>query len=69
MEPVTTDEAREHVGCGVVYTPHGGGPREDGTITSVVAASGGYVFVRYVGDVNAKATNADDLTLLADHVH
>jgi hypothetical protein len=59
---VTLDEARDHIGCGVVYVP-ASGKREDGVITSVNAM---YVHVRYAGDAGSKATYPEDLTLLAD---
>lgn len=58
---MTLDEAREHVGAGVVYLPPGR-PREDGVITSV---NDRYVFVRYDGDKGSKATTPTDLILLA----
>ena len=57
---MTLDEAREHVGAGVVYDPKYG-PKEDGTI---VAVSEFVVFVRYTGDVGPKGTYAKDLALL-----
>jgi hypothetical protein len=58
---MTLDEAREHIGHGVVYTaPHGA--REDGVITGV---SSRVVFVRYADDQTSKGTYAADLTLLA----
>ena len=57
---MTLDEAREHVGHGVVYRS-GTDLAEDGVITSVDAL----VFVRYKGDQTAKATYPGDLTLLA----
>jgi hypothetical protein len=58
---VTLDEARQHIGRGVVYQACSHCPREDGVITSVNDA---YVFVRYAGDQQSKATNPADLTLL-----
>jgi hypothetical protein len=54
---MTLDEARERIGAGVVYRPHGG-PAEDGDIVSV---GDQYVMVRYVGDRQAKATRPEDL--------
>lgn len=57
---MTLGEAREHIDEGVVYTP-AGGPAEDGVITGV---SNRAVFVRYKGDLHAKATNPADLKLL-----
>lgn len=58
---MTLEEARDHVGHGVVY--RSGTPQaEVGVITGV----GALVFVRYAGDVTAKATYPGDLTLLAD---
>jgi hypothetical protein len=66
---MTLDQAREHIGHGVVYHPMrpgvGGGllrDAEDGVITSVGEQ---YVFVRYAGDQNSKATDPAALTLLA----
>lgn len=57
---MTVDEARRHIGHGVVYC-NAYGEREDGVITSVGET---LVFVRYVGDQSSKATNPRDLTLL-----
>jgi hypothetical protein len=57
---MTLEEAREHVGHGVVYRS-GTDLAEDGVITGVDAL----VFVRYKGDRHAKATYPGDLTLLA----
>lgn len=67
---MTIEQAREHVGDGVVYLPlrapfpPGGLPHqlEDGVITSV---NDSYVFVRYAGDQHSKATAPEFLTLLA----
>ena len=58
---MTLDQARQHIGDGVVYSPDHG-PAEDGTITGT---SDRYVFVRYAGDSHSKATAPEDLTLLA----
>lgn len=58
---MTLDECRASIGAGVVYSPRHGA-REDGVITSVGYQ---YAFVRYAGDQSSKATNPDDLTLLA----
>ena len=60
---MTLDEAREHIGDGVVYRPNGGQypTAEDGTITSVNER---WVFVRYAGDSGSKATAPADLSLL-----
>ena len=58
---MTLDEARAHIGAGVVYHPGHGAP-EDGEI---VAVSDLYVFVRYTGDRTPKATAPGCLTLLA----
>jgi hypothetical protein len=58
---MTLDEAREHVGEGVVYrTAYGN--TEDGVITSV---GDRWVFVRYTGDQRSKATDPGMLHLLA----
>ena len=51
----------EDVGRSVVYTPYPGARAEDGVITSV---NDDYVFVRYTGDQNAKATRYEDLQWL-----
>lgn len=59
---MTLDEAREHVGHGVVYRS-GTEQAEDGVITGV----GALVFVKYAGDVTAKATYPGDLVLLAEN--
>jgi hypothetical protein len=62
---VTLTEAREHIGAGVVYRPLPNAPwspTEDGTITSVNER---WVFVRYAGDTNSKATDPAHLTFLA----
>ena len=58
---MTIDEARGHIGEGVVYVP-GHGEREDGQITSV---SDRFVFVRYTGSMHSKATDPADLEPLA----
>ena len=59
---MTLDEARDHIGHGVVYRPTVG-PAEDGVITSVSALM---VFVRYAGSPGTpKATRPEDLELLA----
>lgn len=58
---MTLDEARQHIGAGVVYDP-GYGPKEDGVISSVGEQ---YVFVRYKGDFFGKATEPARLTLLS----
>ena len=58
---MTLDEARSHIGDGVVYSS-GYAPPEDGVITGVSAS---LVFVRYEGSLHAQGTDPDDLTLLA----
>ena len=61
---MTLNEARAHIGAGVVYNPGHGGP-EDGEIVRV---SDLYVFVLFVGDRTPKATPPGALTLiLAPH--
>jgi hypothetical protein len=57
---MTTEEARSNVGRRVVYRPHPGG-EEVGTITG---ANDRYVFVRYQGDSQAKATPAGSLSFI-----
>jgi hypothetical protein len=58
---MTLDEAREHVGEGVVYrTAYG--KTEDRVITSV---GDRWVFVRYACDQRSKATDPGMLRLLA----
>lgn len=59
---MTLAEAAAGVGRGVVYTPHHGGPKEDGVITSV---NDRYVFVRYGARQGSSATEAADLEFLA----
>jgi hypothetical protein len=58
---MTLDEARDHIGDGVVYIT-GHAPPEDGVITGVSAS---LAFVRYRDGLHAKGTNPADLTLLA----
>ena len=58
---MTLDEARAHIGAGVVYNP-GHGAREDGAIARV---SDLYVFVLFVGDRTPQATPPGELYLLA----
>jgi len=60
---MTLEEAREHIGAGVIYQPHPEVRPEDGEIVSV---NEHYVFVRYTGDRGAKATDPRNLQLLAD---
>lgn len=60
---MTLDEARAHIGAGVVYNPGYGEP-EDGEIVRV---SDLYVFVVFAGDRTPKATPPGALTLLAPH--
>ena len=58
---MTLQEAREHIGHGVVYrTAYG--RTEDGVITSV---NDRWVFVHYAGDWQSKATDPVALHLLA----
>jgi hypothetical protein len=59
---MTIEEAREHVGDGVIYHPYAPelDPVEHGVISSV---SDKYVFVRYGTDVASKATSPELLTL------
>jgi hypothetical protein len=61
---MTLDEARAHIGDGVVYRAldETGWKREDGVITSV---NDRYVFARYGSDQHSKATDPAALTLLA----
>jgi len=55
---MTIDEARGHIGGGVVYLPNG----EDGVITSV---NDNWVFVRYGSTGTSQATDPAMLELLA----
>jgi hypothetical protein len=59
---MTIEQAREHIGHGVVYRSYPGANGEDGTITSV---NDSYVFVLYAGGTTPKATRPADLELLA----
>lgn len=58
---MTLDEARTNTGRSVVYQPPGQGieTQEEGVIMAVFAR---YVFVKYRGDLHAKATAPDLLT-------
>jgi hypothetical protein len=58
---VTIDEARGHIGDGVVYST-GYAPPEDGVITSVSKSP---VFVLYRESLHSKGTRPEDLTLMA----
>ena len=58
MSDITLDIARANVGRGVIYTAYDGAPSEQGVITS---ANDNYVFVRYDGDQQSKATRPEDL--------
>lgn len=67
---MTLDEARAHIGHGVVYRPREhrpwAGPSEDGVITDVGHI---WVFVCYGSPGSTpRATNPADLTLLAGKV-
>lgn len=66
---MTLDEARAAIGRKAVYHPGRGWPLagdpsrpEEGVITEV---RGEYVFVRYGGDVTAKATRPEDLGFIS----
>jgi len=59
---MTIDEARGHIGDGVIYRPRGGIGTEEGKITSVTDR---WVFVRYGTRRAAEATDPADLELLA----
>jgi hypothetical protein len=58
---MTIEEAREHIGHGVVYRP-AHGDTEEGTITSV---NDRFVFVRYGSRRTSAATEPGALALLA----
>ena len=58
---MTLDEARSHIGDGVIYRP-AHGETEEGTITSV---NDRFVFVRYGARRTSAATEPAALTLLA----
>ena len=58
---MTIDEARAHVGDGVLYRPPCG-HTEEGVITRV---SGTWVFVRFGSSPAAQVTDPADLELLA----
>ena len=62
---MTITEARGNIGNGVIYRPRGGGPAEEGTITSV---SDRFAFVRYGSQRTSAATDPADLELLAGKV-
>lgn len=60
---MTLEEARDHIGDGVVYHPYAPAldPVEQGVITSV---NHRFAFVRYGSDTGSKATSPELLTLL-----
>ena len=58
---MTLDEARGHIGDGVIYQPNHG-DAEEGTITSV---NHRFVFVRYGSRRTSAATDPSSLSLLA----
>lgn len=59
---MTLDDARQHIGHGVVYRPRHYPPdTEQGVITSV---NDTYVFVRYGTNTHSKATRPEQLELL-----
>ena len=60
---MTLEEARNHIGDSVIYTPFEGcdaSELEFGIITSV---NDSYVFVRYGSNLHSQATNPCDLRL------
>jgi len=59
---MTLEQAREHVGHGVVYQRPGRRYWEQGMITSV---NDHYVFVRYGSQAGSAATYPEDLELMA----
>ncbi len=59
---MTLEEARRHIGHGVVYQRPGRRVWEQGVITSV---NDTYVFVRYGSQTGSAATYPQDLELLA----
>lgn len=58
---MTLEEAREQIGCVVIYHAPGTQLVESGVVTSV---NNRYVFVRYGSDVGSMATNPADLRLM-----
>ena len=62
---MTIDEARAHIGDGVIFHPRDTIWVEEGTITSV---NDRWVFVRYGRSRTSAATDPADLTLLAGEV-
>jgi hypothetical protein len=61
---VTLDEAAQHIGRAVVYTPDRYEHAPDGIETGVITAvTSRYVFVRYSTDQHSKATTAAALKL------
>ena len=59
---MTMEEARAHIGSGVVYRNHPDAAPDDGEITG---CSDYFVFVLFVGDRHPKACHPGDLTLLS----
>lgn len=63
---MTLDEAAQHIGQTVTYTPHPTEHAPDGIEHGVITAvTSRYVFVRYSGDHHSKATAAAALQLAA----
>ena len=63
---MTLDEAAQHIGQTVTYTPDRYEHAPDGIETGVITAvTSRYVFVRYSGDQHSKATAPAALQLAA----
>jgi len=61
---MTLEEAADHLGHTVTYTPHYYEHAPDGIETGIITSvTQRYVFVRYTGDQHSKATAADRLQL------
>ena len=60
---MTLEKAKENIGRIVIYTPYKGCPNRLKQRGIVTHANDKYAFVRYGGDIGAKATKVDDLEL------
>ena len=62
---MTLDEARDRIGCSVVYRPSHVPPTEPGEEGVITSVNGSFVFVRYGVHNNSAATPAHCLELVS----
>lgn len=60
---MTLDKAKQCIGRMVVYKPYPNCDSKLNEVGQIVSTNSKFVFVRYKGDINSKATRAEDLTL------